>query len=1008
MSESNKESSHHATHNRRKSSDTMKVLSVLGIIILMLIPIFISLHVRMQPLSLSGIETRVESAVLNSIYNQIAASVRAQYPGVPDAELAELVQDRFLEQVNQPGFDEELRNYVEEVSESQKNYYRHEGSDWNYMQDIDTYHWLRLTENIIETGQARDTTINGTPWDTYVLAPVGRSMEQHNVLHPYIVAGFHNIVSQFTDFTVERSYIYHSVFYALVVLLTFIVTWRITNVWGGFFAAMMIALVPGSLGRTLFGRASTDIWNVLFPLLILFLFLEAMVQKKKLYKYLFAGAAGLASVIFAAIWDAWWHVADFILAIAGIYILYIVILDYINTRRFKILSLWKKPVIQNTMIITGIYIVSVFILGILLLGKAGLVLDPIQGPFGALQLKDATRGNFFPNVHTTVAELRPVDNLSSVISALLGNVQLLNLNLNWLLFIMSISGILGLIFFTKNKDGALVFFTKNKEGTIDLRYTLGLAIWVIVTIFITLRGVRFVILLSPAFSVGFGIAMGIMLGLLMKSLISTFSADQGRILGLQASKFYSGVVMCLVVVLLSMLIFFSPQVIQKYDGSSSLQFYGLYGQAMDIARSDIPMVDDDFYRHLTYIRDNSNEDAIMTSWWDFGHYFKYIADRRVTFDGGTQSSHAAHWAGRLFITDNEREAVGIKRMLDCSAAFTFININGNVEPDEFKALYLIEDLILLDEPEAREMLAEQGYSQSDIEYVLAQTHCNPSQGLVVASGDMQGKAGVWGHFGSWSFERADIYNKIREGRMRNDQMILYIQDRLGIERTPAAAIYHQLRQFTVPQAEQWIAPYPSIYGIAGCIEDSAETILCEANVGAPVEIIIDRSTMNATAMLRGQGNAVQSFHIRLGHLNAEGEYIVTGPDENQIGLGASLLRDGSGYVVMLSDPAYVGSVFSLMYYYDGQGLSCFELFRSDRWATGGKLNTYTPNYQCDYDGGELTYELREYASPIAMDDNVFIIDNMTQDEIITIVADEDDELEVEDIVSINVEEASNE
>ncbi|MFT4309509.1 MAG: STT3 domain-containing protein [Candidatus Woesearchaeota archaeon] len=956
--------------------DNKKVLSTIGIIILILIPVILSLHVRVQPLSLDGLEDRIEASVINNIYNQIAAQVRAQNPGVPDSFLRESIDELFLAEVTRPGFREELERFVKENAEAQKDYYRHDGTDWNYMQDIDTYHWLRLVENIVETGKVREDTVDGEAWDTYVWAPVGRSIEGHTMLHPYIVANFHNVVSRFNDFTVERSYIYHSVFYALVVLLVFLVTWRISNIWGGFFAAMTIALVPGSLGRTLFGRASTDIWNVFFPLLILFLFLEAMVQTKRRNKLLLAGGAGLASVIFAAIWDAWWHAGAFVFAIAGIYFAYLVIYTVIKKGSFTLKSLWNTPSIKNIILITLIYIATVSLFGIILLGNIGLAFEPFQGPFGALQLKEVTRGSFFPNVHTTVAELRPVDNINNVVSALLGNVNVLGINMNMDLFIVSIVGIL-----------LLAFYRKHDDGTMDLRYSIGLLIWFAVTIFITFRGIRFVLLLAPAFSVAFGVALGL------------FVAYMSRILGnLAKDRKYE--VVGLLVVLLLVLFFFTPQPVTDFDGTRSIRFYGMYGQAFDIARNDIPMVDDDFHGHLTYIKENSNEDAIMTSWWDFGHYFKYIADRRVTFDGGTQSSHAAHWAGRLFITGDERESVGIKRMLDCSAAFTFININENVEPDEFRALRLIEELITLDDNKARTMLLERGYSEEDADYILAQTHCTPPRGLVVASGDMQGKAGVWGHFGSWNFERADVYNVLRSQRLSRDNMITYIEDRLGLERPQAAALYHQLRAYNVQQAQQWIAPFPSIFGSAGCT-DSENAIICNANLGAPVTINISREYLNATATIRDQNNAVQTVPIRFGYLNSTGDYIVTGPEDNLIGLGASLIRRNNGYEVMLSDPAYVGSVFSLMYYYDGEGLSCYEPFRLDIWRTAGKLNTFMPSYDCDYVRDSYRHDLQDYAGAIAITDDMFVIDEMDVDETVTIPPVEEDVISIEDLVSID-------
>jgi len=47
-------------------------------------------------------------------------------------------------------------------------------------------------------------------------------------------------------------------------------------------------------------------------------------------------------------------------------------------------------------------------------------------------------------------------------------------------------------------------------------------------------------------------------------------------------------------------------------------------------------MNDGWYESLTKIKQNASEDAIINSWWDFGHWFKAVGDRAVTFDGTPQ------------------------------------------------------------------------------------------------------------------------------------------------------------------------------------------------------------------------------------------------------------------------------------------------------------------------------------------------------------------------------------
>jgi asparagine N-glycosylation enzyme membrane subunit Stt3 len=66
---------------------------------------------------------------------------------------------------------------------------------------------------------------------------------------------------------------------------------------------------------------------------------------------------------------------------------------------------------------------------------------------------------------------------------------------------------------------------------------------------------------------------------------------------------------------------------------------------------------------LQWIGNNTSNNTVITSWWDFGHLFTYEANRPVTFDGSSQNSPRAYWVGKALLTSNETLSVGILRML---------------------------------------------------------------------------------------------------------------------------------------------------------------------------------------------------------------------------------------------------------------------------------------------------------------------------------------------------------
>lgn len=45
-------------------------------------------------------------------------------------------------------------------------------------------------------------------------------------------------------------------------------------------------------------------------------------------------------------------------------------------------------------------------------------------------------------------------------------------------------------------------------------------------------------------------------------------------------------------------------------------------------------LDDSWYDSLIWLRDNTNEDAVVLEWWDYGWWFHYVAKKRTLVDGG--------------------------------------------------------------------------------------------------------------------------------------------------------------------------------------------------------------------------------------------------------------------------------------------------------------------------------------------------------------------------------------
>ncbi len=175
--------------------------------------------------------------------------------------------------------------------------------------------------------------------------------------------------------------------------------------------------------------------------------------------------------------------------------------------------------------------------------------------------------------------------------------------------------------------------------------------------------------------------------------------------------------------------------------------------------SYVPSVNDAWVETLTKINLESKENAIINSWWDFGHWFKYFADRAVTFDGASQNDANAHWIGKVLVTDDEEQAIAILKMLDCenNNAFNYINEELN---DTHESVKLIYKLLKLDKSSAEKELKKL-FNEEKTNKILNAMFCEPPENFFITSEDMVGKAPVWAHFGLWNFEKADYYNYFR-------------------------------------------------------------------------------------------------------------------------------------------------------------------------------------------------------------------------------------------------------
>jgi hypothetical protein len=477
--------------------------------------------------------------------------------------------------------------------------------------------------------------------------------------------------------------------------------------------------------------------------------------------------------------------------------------------------------------------------------------------------------------------------------------------------------------------GIIVFHVIDRNSTIDIGPALIMLVWFLAAIYATYSGVRFVLLLIPAF----GIAVAAGVGRVYEWLSTYVSRE------LPGHRSFSYV---LVFAIIAVLLILPVRAGHK------------------TARSFVPTIDDAWWDGLTKIDNEAAKDAIISSWWDLGHWFKYVADRRVSADGTTQDTHIPRWLGLALVTPNEHEAMGTLRMLDCgSDAFPRIEgwdgAYGRVlkkTHDPLVAQQIVRALVAIsDRAEARQYLTARGFTAAEQDSVLSRTHCDPPEDYFITSGDMVANAEVWAHFGLWDFARAYVAQHSRA--MPLQEAAADLQARFGMRRDEADKLYSDAKALTTESAiNAFSAPAPKYYTgswVACRPTTDNETIVCPIGLttgqGGSGDNVIESFTYNVSAPTSSEfsfatyqnGRKVQeSGKVKPAELVvAAAKEMTTYPLNTTSPIAA--LYDAVNQRVLLADPALASSMFTQLYYLDGRYSKHFVKFYDRTGLTGTRV-----------------------------------------------------------------------
>jgi len=608
-------------------------------------------------------------------------------------------------------------------------YMGEDGRQHVYLGDYDSYLWLRHARNYLRNGTTCDAIVDGECRDTYTHAPVGRQMRYPRSLHIAAIVALQQLVTLFhphqplpaTAFWVPV------VVAVLGVIPAYLLGLRFAGPLAGL-AAVALVNVDALFLRRSFG-SDNDVWNVVLPLWMVWAAVEAIVAPSVRRRIGWALVAAGFTALHAAVWRGW---------IFGAGVVAIALVADAGVRAVRTRAVDRTALVDAA-------------LALVVLAAGAAVAMSMGGPESTPGA--ASEGLVWPDTLATVSELaRPTlaemagqsSGRAYYLLAFVGALLAALPRRGWRLtegLVLVAGTAAGVYALAPGTPGGRATYAPLaiplaaavalglRDATPRWRASLALVVWLVAAA-ARANAMRFILLLVAPVGLLAALAIG-----------RTHAALRGL-----AARRLAGTPLRLASAALALVV---------ATAAVPAVRHGIL-----VARDYVPRIDDAWWDTLVHLRDTTSPDAIVDTWWDYGHWAKYVAERRVTMDGASLRTHIPYWLARALLAPTEHEALGILRMLNCGSDATPEPegrdgawgklVGDGVDPRAARPLVLA--LASLDRAGAAERLAAQGLPAAAVEDVLRSTHCTPPPAYLVLSEDFARLVG-WRRLGAWNFDR---------------------------------------------------------------------------------------------------------------------------------------------------------------------------------------------------------------------------------------------------------------
>ncbi len=691
-----------------------------------------------------------------------------------------------------------------------------------YFSEMDSYYNLRLTENYVDHGYVGDIKYdNGTQMDMHRYAPDGNVIN-YELGIVYVTSFIHDIVNQFFGHHGIREVAFWTGAFvaSLAVIPAFIFARRLTNDWGAIAATLIIVLAPNYFAHTFPGFFDTDMFYYIFSLFFIFFFVECIRTDNLALKVIYAVLSIVSIGLFSQSWTGYIFYVGLMGIFAVVYLIacYIFNIGEDNQDQYSNKLSWF---IHQKELQSIILLLVIGAIGLAIFRGVDTVIGIFGSLLNLLSLQSTARVvGGFPNVLISVAEMQMPNllgagmgsaflaNSNGVVNGL-GGISVMFAGLIVLYILVSrafklrksnapndikskpskgnrVSAAQKID--DQNKFKLSIGQLDNLGSTSDeitqnkrliILYSCLFLVWTLITILAVTRGSRFI----TTIVLPFGLMTGIFIGFATDYIKNKLNNDNWLtviVILCAALAAYPLTQINLTYGLVLLVAFMAIGLVSihvlkpnKSADNTSIPVKKYIAIALIVlalvsptvcgayitANQVVPGTNDAMWNSMTWINQNTENNTVITSWWDFGYLFEIAADRQVTFDGGSQSGDRAFWLGQAMTTSDLQYSAGIFRMLDSSGTKPQQDLY-NVTGDYGKTTEILKEILPMTAKNASDTLVNKYHlTNEQAQEVVNGTHpANPRPVTFVASSDMLQKAGWWSYFGDWNFTNQSSKN----------------------------------------------------------------------------------------------------------------------------------------------------------------------------------------------------------------------------------------------------------